>query len=67
MSYKCRYTTSQHNCIIELSQEEYEEIMEIREQIQKNKAQVSELLKLYEKLEPSRVYKTPKDINFTNL
>ena len=64
MSYKCRYRTKKFDCLIELSPSEYKELMDLKESISQKKKEFSDLLEMYEKLEPSRVYKTPREIEF---
>ena len=67
MGFTCSYSKENFDYVIELSPSEYEEIMEARQAIQDAKKHVSDLLEMYEKLCPTRVYATPKCINLADV
>jgi len=63
MSYSCKYSRDDYDYVIELSESECKEILEIKAQLTEKKKELIDLLEMYRKLEPSRVYKTPKQID----
>ena len=67
MAKRCRYTTKTHECIIELTNSEHAEVMEIMDNIASERKKLAKLLKLYEDLSPERVYKTPKVIDLESV
>lgn len=62
MSQSCKYTKGNYSYIIELSNSEYAEVLDKREEIAEKKRELADLLNMYEKLEPSRVYAVPKQL-----
>lgn len=67
MTFSCKYSRDSYDYVIELSQSEHEEVLELRGQIVGKKKELSDLINMYRKLEPSRVYRTPKQIPLDDL
>ena len=67
MSFTCKYTKHNYDYVIELSPSEYDEVMDMKKQISEKKRELAKLLEMYEKLEPSRVYRNPKQINLESV
>lgn len=67
MSFTCKYTKDNYTHVIELSPSEYEEVTGVRKEISDKKKQLAALLNMYEKLEPSRVYAVPNQIDIDKL
>ena len=63
MSYTCKYSKNNYEYVIELTQEEYTEVMDLKIEISDKKKGLAKLLEMFERLEPSRVYRNPKQIN----
>jgi hypothetical protein len=67
MSYKCRYSTNEYQYVLELSQDEFDELMAKKNEIRDKKQEMHKLVTMYEELCPSRVYKTPRTIDIDRL
>ena len=67
MSYSCQYTRDNYRYIIELSTEEYEEVIQAKKKILDAEKALSDLIKMYEKLEPSRVNRAPLCIDIDSV
>lgn len=67
MGFTCTYKKDNYRYTIELSETEYQEIMDVRECIAHKKQELCKLLEMYERLEPSRVHRSPLNISIDNL
>ena len=62
MNISCKFSKDNYDYINELSLLEYQEVLDLKIEIKNKKNQLSQLLHMYEKLEPSRVHKIQKQI-----
>ena len=67
MNVSCKFSKDNYNYVIELSPSEYQEILDLRAEINDKKQQLADTLYMFEKLEPSRVHKIPKQIQLDDV